>query len=159
MYDGAADTLAGVELRTKPFETVMDVKRMVARRYGVTVQDIEGPSRAPMFSHPRQVAMALAYRRLKSKGASYPLIGREFGGRHWTTVIFACRKFGRNADPQLSEIARRAVDTRQKRIAAAERKAEKREAVPTPPEPEYRTREQIRRRHWMREAGFFGGVS
>jgi len=143
MWDGSGSE---VVLRTKPFETVMDVKRMVARRYGVSVKALEGPRRNPEFAHPRQVAMALAYRRLKSKGVSYPLIAREFGNRHWTTVIFACRKFGINADPRLAEIARRGVENRRRRIKA--------EAEAVTPK---RTPKQLRDAFWMREAGFLGG--
>jgi hypothetical protein len=85
---------APVVLRTRPFRSIEDIKRAVAKRYRVTVADLEDASRARMFAHPRQVAMALSYRKLKRFGYSLPLIGKHFGGRDHTTVLFAVRKIG-----------------------------------------------------------------
>jgi chromosomal replication initiation ATPase DnaA len=83
----------GPALRTRPFSSVKEVKRAVAKRFGVTVADLEGACRKRRYAVPRQVAMALAYRRLKKHGYSTSMIGRCFNRDH-TTVLFACRKFG-----------------------------------------------------------------
>jgi chromosomal replication initiation ATPase DnaA len=85
---------SGVRLKTKPFTSVGQIKRAVAKRYNVTTADLEGPCRKIRFARPRQIAMALAYRRLRRYGYSLPLIGRHFGGRDHTTVLFAAKKYG-----------------------------------------------------------------
>lgn len=90
-----------VVLRTKPFRSIDEIKKAVAKRYRVTVADLEGPSHARQFALPRQVAMALAYRRLKPFGYSLPMVSKQFGGRHHTTALFACRKIGtKGSNPQ-----------------------------------------------------------
>ncbi len=83
-----------VVLRTKPFRSIDEIKKAVAKRYRVSVADLEGPCRQQRFAVPRQIAMALCYRRLKPFGYSLPMIGKRFGDRDHTTVLFACRKMG-----------------------------------------------------------------
>ena len=101
----------GIVLKTKPFRTVKDVKLAICRRFKVTMAQLEGPCRERRFARPRQIAMALAYRRLRKHGYSLPMIGRSFGNRDHTTVLFAVRKFDRPAakrytlsTPQIAEI-------------------------------------------------------
>lgn len=95
----------GVQLRTKPFTSVREIKAAFAKRYKVTVADLEGSSRKRMYAIPRQAAMALCYRRLKRYGYSLPVIGKHFGGRDHTTVLFACRKYGHTPNPSESRNA------------------------------------------------------
>lgn len=109
--------MEGIELKTRRWRTVREIKQSVARHYGITVADLEAPSRKKRFAHPRQIAMALSYRVLKPRGYSSPQIGREFGGRDHTTVLFACRKWGIAADPVRQELVRRAVRARFDRAA------------------------------------------
>jgi chromosomal replication initiator protein len=66
-----------------------DVKRLVARAFGVSVEDINGTSRSKGIVLARQVAMHLIR---ELTGASLPEIGRQFGGKDHTTVVHACRK-------------------------------------------------------------------
>jgi hypothetical protein len=94
---------AEVVLRVKPFRTVRDVKLSFARHFKLTLEELEGPCKAWRISHPRQIAMALAYKRLRKRGYSTTMIGREFGGRDYSTVIYACRKWGLAPDPVASE--------------------------------------------------------
>ncbi len=95
------EEVAPVVLRSKPFRSIDQIKKAVAKRFRVTVADLEGPSHARRFARPRQVAMALAYRRLKPFGYSLPMVGKQFGGRDHTTVLHACRKIGtKGANPQ-----------------------------------------------------------
>lgn len=92
---------APIVLKAKPFRSVEEIKKAVAKRYRVTVADLEGPSHARQFALPRQVAMALAYRRLKPFGYSLPMVGKQFGHRDHTTVLYACRKIGtKGSNPQ-----------------------------------------------------------
>jgi len=96
-----------VVLKAKPFDSIKQIKEAVARRYRVKVSDLEGKCRRREFAHPRQVAMALAYRRLRRHGYSLPMIGRHFGDKHHTTILYACVKFGHKADPVVSSRAKR----------------------------------------------------
>lgn len=92
---------APVVLRAKPFRSIDEIKKAVAKRYRVTVADLEGPSHARQFALPRQVAMALSYRKLKPFGYSLPMVGKQFGDRDHTTVLYACRKIGtKGSNPQ-----------------------------------------------------------
>ncbi|MEM6625681.1 MAG: DnaA/Hda family protein [Pseudomonadota bacterium] len=73
--------------RSRPkVETIKDV---VATHFGITKADLESPDRRRVVSFPRQIAMFLG-RRLTT--CSYPQIGRMFGDRDHTTVIYAFDK-------------------------------------------------------------------
>ncbi|QDP48368.1 MAG: putative bacterial DnaA helix-turn-helix protein [Prokaryotic dsDNA virus sp.] len=65
--------------------TSLDIKRIVAHHYGITVDDLCGPSRKRDYAHPRQVAYWMMQ---KHAGLSTTQIGRQFGGRDHTTVMF-----------------------------------------------------------------------
>ena len=68
----------------------------VCRYYGVTLGEMVGDKRTRRIVRPRQVAMYLS-RELTD--ASLPAIGRSFGDRDHTTVMYAVQKVAR----QLSE--------------------------------------------------------
>ena len=61
----------------------------VCRYYGVTLDELTGDKRTRRIVGPRQVAMYLS-RELTD--ASLPAIGRAFGGRDHTTVMYAVQK-------------------------------------------------------------------
>lgn len=71
---------------------IAEVQRVVCERKRITVADIRSAYRGRRMSWPRQVAMYLAR---EMTGCSYPKIGRMFGGRDHTTVMFAYRKLTR----------------------------------------------------------------
>jgi chromosomal replication initiator protein len=60
-----------------------------ARIYGVRVADIKGPSRAALYSRPRNECFWL----LRRKRYSYRKIGEILGGRDHSTVIHGIKKF------------------------------------------------------------------
>lgn len=66
-----------------------EIMASVAARCGLRPEDILGEERRPRFVLARQVAMYLCRRSL---GLSYPELGRAFGGKDHSTVIYACRK-------------------------------------------------------------------
>ena len=61
----------------------------VCRYYQVTLDELTGDKRTRRIVGPRQVAMYLS-RELTD--ASLPAIGRAFGGRDHTTVMYAVQK-------------------------------------------------------------------
>ena len=69
--------------------TIQKVQRAVADSYRLRVDELVSKSNARRFALPRQVAMYLCKQLTKH---SYPEIGREFGGKHHTTVIHSFEK-------------------------------------------------------------------
>ena len=65
------------------------IQEAAARHYGVSLDELVGERRTKRVVVPRQVAMFLC-RELTD--ASLPAIGRAFGGRDHTTVIYAVQK-------------------------------------------------------------------
>ncbi|MCY4613190.1 MAG: chromosomal replication initiator protein DnaA [Nitrospira sp.] len=100
---GAYCTLTGQAITTDMAKTVLrdllgskkkvitldDVQDVVARRFQVKVAELKSKRRTKTVVHPRQIAMYLC-RELTD--ASFPEIGREFGGKDHTTIIHACRQ-------------------------------------------------------------------
>jgi chromosomal replication initiator protein len=82
--------------------TIEEIQRRVADHYGIRIADMHSARRARAVARPRQVAMYLA-KQLTPR--SLPEIGRKFGGRDHTTVMYAIRKIEdlRTTEPQLSE--------------------------------------------------------
>ena len=76
----------GAPARAPKIDTIKDV---TARAYGVTKVELESACRKRQYALPRQYAMYLSRQLTK---CSYPQIGRMFGDRDHTTVLFAYRK-------------------------------------------------------------------
>lgn len=85
--EAAANALQG-KLSDAPDRriTVQLVQKVVARTYGMSVQQLLERTRRQSVARPRQVAMYLA---TKMTPASLPDIGHRFGGFDHTTVIYA----------------------------------------------------------------------
>lgn len=78
--------MGGAPARAPRIDTIKDI---TAKAYGVTKADLESACRKRQFAQPRQYAMYLSRQMTK---CSYPQIGRMFGDRDHTTVLFAFRK-------------------------------------------------------------------
>jgi len=65
------------------------IQEAVARHYAISIDELVGEKRTKRIVVPRQVAMYLC-RELTD--ASLPAIGRAFGGRDHTTVLYAVQK-------------------------------------------------------------------
>jgi chromosomal replication initiator protein len=78
--------MGGAPARAPRIDTIKDV---TARAYGVTKTELESACRKRQYALPRQYAMYLSRQLTK---CSYPQIGRMFGDRDHTTVLFAYRK-------------------------------------------------------------------
>jgi chromosomal replication initiator protein len=66
--------------------TVQLVQKVVARHYGMSVQQLLERTRRHTIARPRQIAMFLA---CKMTHASLPDIGQRFGGFDHTTIMYA----------------------------------------------------------------------
>jgi chromosomal replication initiator protein len=75
--------------------SVEAIQAAVGSHFGVSAQELLSSSRSPRIAWPRQLAMYLA-RELTDE--SLPAIGRHFGGRDHTTVMYACRRAGARID-------------------------------------------------------------
>ncbi len=71
--------------------TVEAIQEEVCRHYGVSIAELVGDKRDKRVVVPRQVAMYLSRELTQS---SLPALGRAFGGRDHTTVMYAVNKVG-----------------------------------------------------------------
>lgn len=81
--------------RKRKVITMGDVQEVVARRFHMKVSELKSKRRTKTLVYPRQIAMFLS-RELTD--ASFPEIGREFGGKDHTTIIHACRQIKKAVD-------------------------------------------------------------
>jgi chromosomal replication initiator protein len=73
-----------------PAGLTMDrIARTVASQYKMTVEELKSKSNSRAIAVPRQVAMYLCKKLTRH---SFPEIGREFGGKHHTTVMHSVDK-------------------------------------------------------------------
>jgi len=66
-----------------------DIQEAVCTQFHIKMTELKSRRRSKTLVHPRQIAMYLC-RELTD--ASYPEIGRQFGGKDHTTIIHACRQ-------------------------------------------------------------------
>jgi len=85
----AQETLRGIIDEDNKNITIELIQKVVADYYGLRVSDLKSKNNSRSIAVPRQVAMYLCKRLTK---ASLPEIGREFGGKHHTTVLHSCNK-------------------------------------------------------------------
>jgi chromosomal replication initiator protein len=71
--------------------TIERIAKTVASHYKLTIEEIKSKNNSRQIAVPRQVAMYLCKRLTKH---SFPEIGREFGGKHHTTVMHSVEKIG-----------------------------------------------------------------
>jgi chromosomal replication initiator protein len=104
--DVAAEVLAGLYRPGRAVRrSVDDVVAAVAEVLEVSREDLLSTSRSPRVTWPRQIAMYLA-RELTDQ--TLPAIGRAFGGRDHTTVMYACKRTAERikADEHAYEVVR-----------------------------------------------------
>ncbi len=86
----AQDAMKNVIDSERPEGLTMDrIARTVASHYKLTIDELKSKNNSRAIAVPRQVAMYLCKRLTKH---SYPEIGREFGGKHHTTVMHSFEK-------------------------------------------------------------------
>ncbi|MGA9315801.1 MAG: chromosomal replication initiator protein DnaA [Solirubrobacteraceae bacterium] len=72
-----------------PQRSITEIKAAACEQFGISAEELVSVRRTARLAWPRQVAMYLA-RELTQE--SLPAIGREFGGRDHTTVLYACKR-------------------------------------------------------------------
>jgi len=83
--------------------SIENIQRAVCQEFGMTLPQLRSKNNSRPIAYPRQVAMYLA-KELTS--ASLPQIGREFGGKHHTTVLHSINKIShlRESDRDLNRL-------------------------------------------------------
>ena len=69
--------------------TIEGVQKLVAEHFNIKLSDLKSARRLKSFAVPRQIAMYLCRKHVKS---SYPELGQKFGGKDHSTVVHAVQK-------------------------------------------------------------------
>ena len=86
----AQESMKNILDSARPMGLTMDrIARAVAAHYDLTVEEMKAKSNSRAIAMPRQVAMYLCKQLTRH---SFPEIGREFGGKHHTTVMHSVEK-------------------------------------------------------------------
>jgi chromosomal replication initiator protein len=90
--------------------SIENVQRVVCREFGLGIAQLKSKNNSRAVAYPRQIAMYIA-KQLTS--ASLPRIGREFGGKHHTTVLHSINKIGelRQTDRDLNRRINKLMDS------------------------------------------------
>jgi chromosomal replication initiator protein len=79
--------------------TVKEIQNVTAETFGITVEELVGPSRRRPLVAARQISMYVVREMLPD--TSFPAIAREFGDRDHTTVMHAVKKIKGLMDKRL----------------------------------------------------------
>jgi chromosomal replication initiator protein len=100
-----------IEAQTKKI-TIDSIQRAVAEQFGLRSGEIKTKNNSRSIVYPRQVAMYLTKHLTE---ASLPEIGRQFGGKHHTTVMHSIDKIeeARKSDKDLNRLLNKLTETLQ----------------------------------------------
>jgi chromosomal replication initiator protein len=90
--------------------TIEAIQKSVAEQFGLKLMEIKAKNNSRAIVYPRQIAMYLAKQLTE---ASLPEIGRQFGGKHHTTVLHSVEKIGesRKTDKDLNRLLNKLTET------------------------------------------------
>lgn len=90
--------------------TIEAIQRTVAEHFGMRVPELKQKNNSRQIVVPRQIAMYLAKQMTE---ASLPEIGRQFGGKHHTTVMHSISKIDeqRRQDKDLNRTVNKLMET------------------------------------------------
>lgn len=90
--------------------SIENIQRVICQEFSLTVAQLKAKNNSRAVAYPRQIAMYLAK---ELTTASLPQIGREFGGKHHTTVLHSINKIAdlRKADRDLNRLINKLSDT------------------------------------------------
>jgi len=114
---GAEITLATAQQVLKNFIdsqarkiSIESIQKAVGEQFGLRVNEIKAKNNSKSVVVPRQIAMYLCKQLTE---ASLPEIGRQFGGKHHTTVMHSIEKIGhlRQNDKDLNRLVNKLTET------------------------------------------------
>ncbi len=90
--------------------SIEHIQRAVCQEFGLSLTQLKARDNSRAVAYPRQVAMYLSK---ELTPASLPQIGREFGGKHHTTVLHSIQKIERlrKTDRDLNRLLNRLRDS------------------------------------------------
>jgi chromosomal replication initiator protein len=90
--------------------TIESIQKAVAEQFGLRVTELKAKNNSRAIVRPRQIAMYLTKHLTE---ASLPEIGRQFGGKHHTTVMHSIDKIEelRQADKDISRTLNKITET------------------------------------------------
>jgi len=90
--------------------TIDSIQKAVAEQFGLRLAEIKAKNNSRAIVYPRQIAMYLAKHMTDS---SLPEIGRQFGGKHHTTVLHSIEKIDgvRKNDKDLNRLLNKLTET------------------------------------------------
>ena len=93
----------------KPISIEM-IQKTIADYYGLRVQELKSKNNSKAIALPRQICMYLCKH---LTGASLPQIGRDFNGKHHTTVLHSVSKIKqlRQKDPEVDKLIQGFIDS------------------------------------------------
>jgi len=90
--------------------SIEHIQRVVCQEFGLSLPRLKAKDNSRTVAYPRQIAMYLAK---ELATASLPQIGREFGGKHHTTVLHSVNKIAqlRKTDRELNRLINKLSDS------------------------------------------------
>jgi chromosomal replication initiator protein len=90
--------------------SIENIQRVVCQEFGLSLAQLKAKNNSRGIAYPRQIAMYLAK---ELTPASLPQIGREFGGKHHTTVLHSVSKIAglRKTDRDLNRLINKLSDS------------------------------------------------
>jgi chromosomal replication initiator protein len=90
--------------------SIENIQRVVCQEFGLSLSQLKAKNNSRVIAYPRQIAMYLAK---ELTLASLPQMGREFGGKHHTTVLHSITKIGemRKTDRDLNRLINKLSDS------------------------------------------------
>ncbi|HEU5451311.1 MAG TPA: chromosomal replication initiator protein DnaA [Terriglobales bacterium] len=90
--------------------TIEAIQKAAAEQFGLRLPEIKAKNNSRAIVYPRQIAMYLAKH---LTDASLPEIGRQFGGKHHTTVLHSIEKIdeARKTDKDLNRLINKLTET------------------------------------------------
>src|SRR5664280_1774015 len=90
--------------------TIESIQKAVAAQFGLRLVEIKAKNNSRSIVYPRQIAMYLAKHLTE---ASLPEIGRQFGGKHHTTVLHSVDKIdgARKSDKDLNRLLNKLTES------------------------------------------------
>jgi chromosomal replication initiator protein len=85
----------GQVMTMPPLRPIHAIQKQVCKEFGVSRDELIGPSREARIVRARHIAMA----RCRAAGESFPKIGYYFGSRDHTSVLHGCKKVASAASP------------------------------------------------------------